>query len=645
MAPPRRTGKLRLNNPDQWQPAPPPVDEETPEPGGPRVRRGGGAAARGQAAVYDVVFRSVKERDGARACLEKEPGTKVIDAPTGSPKLRVLCRTEALAALPCSPQAFAEVGRRRLRNDTARAIVGSDAPEVTVESTRTPLTGLGEIVAVADSGFDVAHPDFPWSRIAAIVALGRPGDSSDFHGHGTHVAGTILGDGNASNAKLRGVAPKAKLYFQSIMDEQGDLGGLPSDLGELLGPAYDAGARIHNDSWGADLEGRYTTDAIDVDRFVAEHPDMLVVIAAGNAGSVHPVDPAFVHVALPGQDIEWESIGSPASSKNALVVGASRTTRRKGGYARYTHHEMWPDDFPASAGVSAETISGDPQALAGFSSRGPTDDRRLKPDLVAPGTDILSTRSVDAPNGNFWGIRHKDGSHYAYMGGTSMAAPHVAGCAALVREYFRKRRQPRWARPSAALIKATLINGAQPLTAHDAIATDYPGNPNMHQGFGCVSIPRSIPIDGTFELAFVDTWAGGDATDGFALADGDVHQWALDLTDTGPLRICLAYTDEPGRSIQNVLDLKVELPAVASGTSTKRRGNDRRSTFYPGPDRTNNVAVVRLESAPAGRYVIEVAPWSVRATKHYALVVTGALKRRSGSGKAFVSPRLLRRIK
>ncbi len=117
-----------------------------------------------------------------------------------------------------------------------------------------------------------------------MSALGRVNDASDPHGHGTHVAGSVLGSGAASGQKYRGAAPAARLFFQSLLDSKGKLGGLPLDLNDLFDEAYQQNARIHNNSWGSAVGAEYTLNSQEVDEFVANKRDMLIVISAGNEG-------------------------------------------------------------------------------------------------------------------------------------------------------------------------------------------------------------------------------------------------------------------------------------------------------------------------------------------------------------------------
>ncbi|HET6729407.1 MAG TPA: S8 family serine peptidase, partial [Jiangellaceae bacterium] len=434
----------------------------------------------------------------------------------------------------------------KLFNDVARGLLGvtSDTPGRSL-----PMTGAGQVVAVADTGLQEDHPDFA-GRVIEVVALGRPNDSSDPHGHGTHVAGSVLADGSASDGTYAGVAPAATLYFQSLLDPRGGLGGLPVSLEDLFEPAYQAGARVHNNSWGAATASAYTVDSNDVDAYAAKRRDMLIVIAAGNEGTAADPfnsEPGFV---------DWLSIGSPASCKNALTVGAARNRRTTGGLSGRTYGDTWRQDFPKPP-IADQRVSGDPECMAAFSSRGPCDDRRIKPDIVAPGTDIVSTRSDIAPDDHFWGLVD-DNPAYAYMGGTSMACPLVAGCAALVRQYFVDERDTS---PSAALLKATLVNGARWLSGPDSVA-DRKARPNFHQGFGAVNLTTTVPIpaEPNLRLEFVDCWE----TPNLQLGEtGERRRFQVDVEAGMPLRLCMAYTDLPGRSLQNDLSVMVQDPTGA----------------------------------------------------------------------------------
>ena len=495
----------------------------------------------------------------------------------------------------------------KLFNDRARQIIELDT-EGTPPATLLPQTGDGEIIAVADTGIDDTHPDFPTDRVVQIIARGRAAtnDASDPNGHGTHVAGSVLGDGTASNGAIRGTAPNAKLVFQSLMDSEGGLSGLPVDLGDLFEEAYQLGARIHNNSWGADTESLYTFNSIEVDEFVTKRRDMLLVIAGGNEGI------ATENMTNPAGVVDWLSMGSPATAKNALTIGASRSDRTEGGWSTNTYGSIWPGDFPDPP-IGLDKISGNPQAIAGFSSRGPCDDRRIKPELVAPGTDVLSARSSTAPDNHYWGLSNNP--KYAYMGGTSMATPIVSGCAALVREYFVKERN---ADPSAALLKATLINSSISLGAPDAMA-DHDKLPNYHQGFGRICMTNAIPNDQRpgMQLNFVDSWQDPQQQ---LTGTGDRLRYFFRISGGDELRICLAWTDIPGRGVQNSLGILLE----HQGTVKKWLGNADRLDAITPIDRDNNVHVIHIENPPVGDYVIQIfARNLLRPPQDFALVVFG----------------------
>lgn len=512
----------------------------------------------------------------------------------------------------------------RLHNDRARVLMTlDDSSAHPAPPTEFPLKGKGQLIAVADTGIDDTHPDFQ-GRIKDRIAFGRPGPpalTDDPHGHGTHVAGSVLGDGAASGGAYKGAAPEAELYFQALLDPTNGL-GLPVDLNHLFQPAYDAGARVHNNSWGAVAQGSYRSTSREVDEFVSDHPDMVIVFSAGNDGKAANPPLPDRRTAQPGF-VNWRSVGAPASAKNCITVGASRSDRTAGGYSTLTYGTAWGSDFP-NPPISLENVSGNPQCIAGFSSRGPTADYRIKPDLVAPGTDILSCLSSIASLGNFFGPMLNGGTGYAFNGGTSMAAPLVAGCAALVREYYLKERQHE---PSAALVKATLINGTKWLSGPDATA-DHPAQPNLHQGFGAVDMANTIPVAGLpgapagmpqFELHYFDTWKSAGRQ---LVQTGMHHRYEFFLTAPGNLRICMAYTDVPGPGLQNNLNLFLHQTAFST---TKWNGNSQFPFSLGGPDTANNVEVIRLDNAQPGQYRIQITAQNFpgeNPSQDYALVIS-----------------------
>jgi len=565
--------------------------------------------------TFDVRLRDPKDREKVQEWLSKK---NIAIAGASGRKIRFYAFGDSPAVLGLSrlPEVdiVAEYVPPKLYNNHARRLLGIDASGVSAPTEPyISQDGSGEIVAIADTGIDENHPDFK-GRIVGTVARGRKNNASDPDGHGTHVAGSVLGDGTASGGEIKGTAPKAKLYFQSLLDAQGDLGGLPLDLNDLFAEAYDAGARIHSNSWGADTKSRYVINSEEVDEFVHGKPDMLIVIAAGNAGS------AAASANAQAGFVDWLSIGSPATCKNALTVGASRSDRTDGSYSSYTWKESWPADFPDPP-IAEQNVSGDDQALAAFSSRGPCDDRRIKPDVVAPGTDIASTKSSLAPLKNYWGPYpsppNAANPAYAYDGGTSMATPLVTGCAALVRQYYV---QDRKHNPSAALVKATLINGTAWLSGADSTAP-ADGVPNFHQGFGRINMRTTIPnkSEPNLTLHFIDDW-----NDAHVLTQtGENRRYQFSVPKgLKTLRLCLAYTDAPARGLQNNLDLFLQLGL----TKTKWYGNQQLPNSLHVPDTDNNVEIIRVDNPADGVYYAQVvASNMLKPPQPFALVITGAV--------------------
>ncbi|MDW7731772.1 MAG: PGF-pre-PGF domain-containing protein [Methanolobus sp.] len=488
-----------------------------------------------------------------------------------------------------------EYGEPVLFNDVAAGIVG-----VTPVHDTHGLDGSGQIVAVSDSGLDTGNKDTIHEdlrgRIIDIYDIAGDG-SADYNGHGTHVAGSIAGNAFLSNGQYAGMAPEAELVFQAIgtYDKRLDV---PADLNDLFLQAYNTNAstRIHSNSWGyTNDSGNYSSRAYQVDKFVWEHPDMLILFAAGNQGK---------DVELPYGIVDTDSITPPATAKNCLTVGASENNRTSiNTYSSLIGAGLGgPYDSPVlNNDLAANNIEG----VAAFSSRGPTDDSRIKPDVVAPGTFIRSTKS-SLISGT---------SSYTYMSGTSMATPIVAGSAALVRQYYTDIEN--LANPSAALLKATLINGAHDMTPGQYGTEEYQeieSRPDNSSGWGRVDVENSLFAQYPDVIAYFDKETIVDT--------GDFREFNYGYIKEGePLRATLVWTDYPaavfvGKVLVNNLDLTV------TGIEDTYYGNYDRNNA---PDTINNVEGIEIDETVARDYNIKVngtyLPYS-NITQDFSLVLS-----------------------
>lgn len=476
------------------------------------------------------------------------------------------------------------------------------------------LTGKGQIAGHADTGLDIGstneiHPDFA-GRVLAAFALGRSNTWSDINSHGTHTAGSIAGDGAMSGGLYRGPAWEAQLVHHSIGLADGlNLGGLPADLADLFLPAYNLGARVHSDSWGSRVYGAYTLDSIYADAFMWNNPQMLLVFSAGNEG----IDKAPTNGV-----IDQDAIGAPGTAKNLLTVGALENDRASNGYG-YTGRKWgqtaWPTFYPSNPVYTdfisySAAVSPYRQGMAAFSSRGPTDDGRIKPDVVAPGTDVISCRSASSSRTG-WGIAANN--NYLYNGGTSMSCPLTAGTVLLIRQYLVERAGV--THPSAALLKAMIISGARTMTpgqyGTNAFLEIPAASPNMVEGFGQVDAAQSVYPPGMAVRVIDDQ----------GLASQEFSNTVFTVQSGGsPLSVALVWTDYPGSpqggiTLNNDYDLTLATPGGA--------------TLYPNngtADHLNPVEVIRLTNAAAGVYTARVygnkVPYS---TGRYAVVIRAAM--------------------
>ena len=494
----------------------------------------------------------------------------------------------------------------RLCNDIARS-----ASNTSVDLAQSlGLDGSGEIVAFADTGLDsgdpdTLHPDLA-DRILSARAWAREDDWSDPAAHGTHVAGSIAGTGAASTNQYRGMAPAARLVVQSVADANGVL-RIPDEFADLLDDAYSLGARIHNDSWGAEVSGDYNLRSQQADEYVWAHPDMLIVASAGNDGKDADGDGT----------VDPGSLASPASAKNALTVGAAESGRAPGtgGRTSDTYFKRWPTRFPADP-IASDLIStppdGAPPGLAAFSSRGPAADGRTKPDVVAPGTDIVSVRS-QAASSTGWGVQTAN-TNYLFLGGTSMAAPIASGAATLVRQWARLRHGIE--SPSAALLKAALAGGARSLAPGqygDGPYREIPPRPSSAEGHGLIDLAATLFPDSATAILLEGP---------SPLSTGATATYPFDVTAPSPLTATLAWSDAPAilgaeTTLVNDLDLTLLAP---DGTVHAPTG---------APDRLNNLERIDLpaDAVPTGRWHAVVTAWNVPdGPQPWALYLRGPIR-------------------
>ncbi|OQR98850.1 serine protease [Achlya hypogyna] len=452
------------------------------------------------------------------------------------------------------------------------------------------ITGNNVTVGITDTGLYLDHDQFdqpgarPFGRIVPtnrkVVSYEAYGDKWDQSetvtcGHGTHVAGILLGSSLSKAQPDLGIARSAKVAFMDIGTQSpacANVAGIncpvslqtPSDVGDLLRNQVRAGAKIFSFSWGTDGDD-YSQQARDLDAYVYANPETLIVVAVGNAGDEGP-----------------RSISSPAGAKNVLSVGASMNTVAS-----------------LAATLDCPAIF-NPNSVASFSSIGPTSDGRLKPDLVVPGQILTSAQSLAS------GTTTKT-AQVCPLQGTSQATPVAAGMAVLVYEWLRDgwwkagTYDPSFGLASipASLIKALLVHSSGGLKKRigplkglvtcqfvEQTATDL-AYPDANQGYGLPQLSNIAAFGTTTPKVF---FLPNNTMAPPTVRHGGLHTYSFTVRPAQTFRVTLVWTDPPGsvaatKQLQNNLDLSVVIPGNAA------------AVFYPistrtGPDSVNNVEVV-----------------------------------------------------
>lgn len=469
------------------------------------------------------------------------------------------------------------------------------------------LDGTGLVVGVSDTGIDMTHCQFYDSNVSTpfdvinhdhrkvVTYITYADDSEDTDGHGTHVASTAAGKSNiryGDFVKYDGNAREAKIAFVDIGRSSSSTLTTPGNLNSgILQPLRAAGAKVSSHSWGSS-NNAYSTDARNVDTFMYDFPDSLVLFAAGNDGV----------------ESGSNSVGSPSTNKNGISVAASINSY---------------DVMRAVMGPDIKASLYSESSMAGFSSLGPVSDGRLKPDIAAPGWYTVAAEAI-ATAGN-------DHCDVQSLRGTSMASPTMAGNAVLIQQYFNEGFFPTGAKnlpdgfvPSGALLKAMLVHSGKAMdtvTYDDGSQGSTAGYPSHMQGYGRIRLSDVLNF-GESTNNPLTLFVRGDTNESSplyaSLADTVTvdRYYVVASSSSSPIRVTMTYTDVPGTAgsgapLVNDLELRVKL------------NSDVFVPHFNSYSDINNIEMVDIASPCVGcNYTIEVRAVSLSGVQAYALVAT-----------------------
>lgn len=566
----------------------------------------------------NITVTTVPDSTGILQELEALGASNIEDSQFGCVNCRISSGTlRAVAALDSVLQVTYLPEMKPMSSASGRVVQAQDLWVNTVSNLPQNIMGEGQIVHVQDSGIDGTHRDFTAGPLGNRILYAEMNSDPNDLGHGTYTTGIVAGNGYDMEAYL-GLSTMDRVYNSLASSNPG---GMPDRMG-FAGRAPEAsivsragytttdwaagyttfGARIFSNSWGGTLEHYYVSDA---DVFMRSNPSALVVFAAGNSG--------------PGEN----SVTGYGNGKLVISAGAFENTRPVQG-----------------------KDSDDPNQVLDFSSRGPVDDGRIKPDLLEVGY-AYGPKSDDIPEIDVPGLYNAlsfidsdtmdiNIGDYRLISGTSSACAAVSGDAVLVRDYLQDVRGIPSANIHANLIKTLLIHGAEDM--------GY-GYPSFDQGWGRVNVRNSICPAFPNVIQWYHHNTGIASGSWNARTDGGLLTWVTD--PSVPLKISMAHWDTASSGVLSYdLDLVVTSPsgvryegnAFSEGWSApitnpaawsncrfpSWMGNNPYDwdTADDGGDDINNIEMFRILNPEKGQWDVQVV-WKSYTAQPFTLAMTG----------------------
>jgi subtilisin family serine protease len=442
------------------------------------------------------------------------------------------------------------------------------------------LSGSGERLGIWDGNVRVAHQEFG-GRASYGDGAGTLDD------HGTHVAGTIAAAGVDANAQ--GMSHAVTLFCYNPSNDISEMAAAAAmtppisasnhSYGPDYGWAWNPGAGMWS-WWGNSSatedwrHGAYLDEARNYDQTAKNAPYYTIVVAAGNengSGTTgthqHGGSGNFNDThQLDGGGVSVDCLPNDATAKNVITVGNAQAIA--GGYSNPTQ-----------------------VVLAGSSSVGPTDDGRIKPDIVAQGVGVYSCEELS-------------NTDYGTKSGTSMAAPAVTGSIGLLAEHWRNLNSPSAVLKSATY-KALLIHSADE-------AGPNPG-PDYQFGWGLVNVRRAA------QIMEADAYQGCKHVFENSINTGETYTFTFETNGLEPITATIAWTDKEGpKSSSGVIDEStsrlvndLDLRISAGGNTWFPYTLDPASPFAAastGDNNRDNVEQVFIELVWPGTYTVSVTP-------------------------------------